>query len=239
MTTEAIDLYGIYVGREAVIGMEGQSYSVPDTYTITITQTADYPIILVGAGGAAAGSTELASGNFSSCCAGGGSGALFDGTLRLTPGEYKITVGALAGNATTFAKSDGTVLISAGGGGAGSANAYSFTATGGIGGTLNKSGAESAGIIVYESVQSGDGYQGSAVILNVYVSGAPSKYGNHYGEGQGMTGAWNGYYFYPTPIGGYNGYAYFANKQQSVSFYKYDVRGMYSVLNKEINGIRR
>ena len=93
--------------------------------TVTVPQTGQYYLIVVGAGG---GGTQTSYENYYRG-AGGGSGACFAGIVSLDAGDYTVTVGAggqehysdnvssaTAGGATTFTNSAGTVLVSAGGG---------------------------------------------------------------------------------------------------------------------------
>ena len=71
------------------------------TDTITLNHTQDYYIVLVGGGGNGGSRQDYGGGAFQTGYAGGGSGAMIYGTIRIAAGKYSYTIGG-AGGDTVF-----------------------------------------------------------------------------------------------------------------------------------------
>ena len=156
-------------------------YSEAGNYTITLASAGNYEVSLIGGGGYGAGSWNYPTG----VTAGGGSGAGFIGTITLSAGTYTITVGGNTntGNRDTVLKdSSNNVIIKAGGGGNGSADAWSVSYTGGSGGVLTNNAT-----VVGSPTLSTNGNNGGGAIQSA-VQGGDSVYDNTktgYGAGGG------------------------------------------------------
>lgn len=133
-------------------------------------------------------------------CASGGSGACYKGLVRLTEGNYGITVGSGGygwsrdinqsppasqnGGNTTFSK-DGIVILNVGGGTA--ASSWQSGATAGIGGTVIQNDLD---IITTDINLSGNNGNQSSGSSSRNVSGASGVYSGHtYGASGGAGGS--------------------------------------------------